>query len=338
MKKKIFLNDHIFIGGANGMAGSAIYKSLKEAGYGQKKNGGKISTPKSKELNLLNTNDVFEWFKINKPDVVILAAAKVGGILANSRYPADFLFNNLKIQTNVIEASWRQNCRRLLFLGSSCIYPKFAMQPIQENSLLSGSLETTNQWYGIAKIAGIKLCEALRLQYKFDAISLMPTNLYGPKDNYDKETSHVFPALIRKFYEAKINSSPSVTCWGSGEPLREFMHVQDLGDSCVFALENWDPNALDSPRNENGEPITYLNVGTGRDIKIRELANKIAKILNYKGEIIWDTNKPDGTPKKQLDISLIRKLGWEPKIDLDDGIEMAINSFKKEFLNKRKDI
>jgi len=335
MRNKISLSDHIYIAGASGMAGTAIYKSLINRGYGCKENGGKISTPSSKELNLLNTNDVFKWFKINKPDIVVLAAAKVGGILANSKNPADFLFNNLKIQTNVIEAAWKANCKRFLFLGSSCIYPKFADQPIEEKSLLSGSLETTNQWYGIAKIAGIKLCEALRLQYNFDAISLMPTNLYGPKDNYDKDTSHVFPALIRKFYEAKINSYPIVNCWGTGEPLREFMHSQDLGDACVFVLENWDPDSPNSPKDENGKPITFLNVGTGSDIKIRDLAKKIAKILDYNGEIIWDTDKPDGTPKKQLNISKIKKLGWQPKIDLDEGIKMTINTFKTEFLSSK---
>ena len=332
MKRKISLNDHIFIAGANGMAGSAIYRSLTSAGYGESKNGGKLSIPKRQELNLLNTQDVNEWFKENKPDVVILAAAKVGGILANSRNPADFLFNNLKIQTNVIEAAWNEKCKRLLFLGSSCIYPKFAKQPIQENSLLTSSLEKTNESYGIAKIAGIKLCEALRLQYKFDAISLMPTNLYGPKDNYDKDTSHVFPALIRKFYEAKVNSYPSVTCWGTGEPFREFMHSKDLGDACVFALENWDPDSADAPKDQNGDPITFLNVGTGSDIKISELAKKIAKAFDYKGEIIWDIQKPDGTPKKQLDVSKLNKLGWKAKIGLDEGIKMTIKTFKNEFL------
>ncbi len=332
MKNKISFSDHIFIGGANGMAGSAIYNSFNKAGYGLSKNGGKLLTPNRQELNLLNTKDVQEWFKQNKPDVVILAAAKVGGILANSKNPADFLFNNLKIQTNVIEAAWNENCKRFLFLGSSCIYPKFAKQPIQENALLSSSLEKTNEWYAIAKIAGIKLCEALRLQYKFDAISLMPTNLYGPGDNYNRETSHVFPALIRKFYEAKVNSYPSVTCWGTGEPFREFMHSQDLGDACLFALESWDPDSPDSPKDNNGDPITFLNVGTGSDIKIKELAKKIAKAFNYNGDIIWDSKKPDGTPKKQLDVSKLNKLGWKSKIGLDEGIKMTIKTFKNEFL------
>ena len=328
--KKISLKDNIFIAGANGMVGNAIYKAFKNAGYGNSKYGGKLLIPGRKDLNLLKKEDLYNWFNTNKPDVVILAAAKVGGILANSLSPVDFLLDNIKIQTNVIEAAWRFNCKRLLFLGSSCIYPKFAKQPIDESSLLSGELETTNQWYAIAKISGIKLCEALRMQYNFDAICLMPTNLYGPKDNYDTKTSHVFPALIRKFYEAKVNSLPSVTCWGSGEPLREFMHVDDLGNASLFVLENWDPNDKKSPRNDDNQPFTYLNVGTGLDIKISALAEKIASALNYEGEIIWDMNKPDGTPKKQLDISKIIKLGWEPKINLDEGIKLTIESFKKE--------
>ena len=328
--KKISLKDNISIAGANGMAGNAIYRAFKNAGYGNSKYGGKLLIPGRKDLNLLKKEDLFDWFNSNKPDVVILAAAKVGGILANSLNPVDFILDNIKIQTNVIEAAWRFNCKRLLFLGSSCIYPKFANQPIDESSLLSGELEKTNQWYAIAKISGIKLCEALRRQYNFDAICLMPTNLYGPKDNYDIKTSHVFPALIRKFYEAKVNSLPSVTCWGSGEPLREFMHVDDLGNASLFVLENWDPNDKKSPRNHENQPLTYLNVGTGLDIKISALAEKIANALNYEGKIIWDINKPDGTPKKQLDISKIIKLGWEPKINLDEGIKLTIESFKKE--------
>jgi len=330
--KKILLKDHIFIAGAKGMAGSAIYRALKNAGYGNEKHGGKLLIPSRKELDLLKKEDLFDWFKSNKPDIVILAAAKVGGILANSLSPVDFLLDNLKIQTNVIEAAWKYKTRRMLFLGSSCIYPKYAKQPIEESSLLTGSLEETNQWYAIAKIAGIKLCEAMRLQYNFDAISLMPTNLYGPKDNYDEKTSHVFPALIRKFYEAKMNSSPSVICWGTGEPLREFMHVDDLGNACLFVLENWDPQDKDAPKNKVNKPFTYLNVGTGLDIKIKDLAKKIANNFNYRGEIIWDNKKPDGTPKKQLDISKISELGWKPKISLNEGIKKTIESFKQEII------
>ena len=330
--KKISLKDNIFIAGANGMAGNAIYRAFKNAGYGDKKYGGKLLIPSRNDLNLLKKDDLHDWFNLNKPDVVILAAARVGGILANSLSPADFLLDNVKIQTNVIEAAWKFKCKRLLFLGSSCIYPKFAAQPIDESSLLSGQLEKTNEFYAIAKISGIKLCEALRIQYNFDAISLMPTNLYGPKHNYDVKTSHVFPALIRKFYEAKINSLPSVTCWGTGNPLREFMHVDDLGDASLFVLENWDPNDITSPKDKENKPLTYLNVGTGIDIKISDLAEKIAKVLNYKGEIIWDIEKPDGTPKKQLDISKIIELGWKPKITLEDGIKNTIESFKNEIL------
>jgi GDP-L-fucose synthase len=301
---------------------------LINRGYGCKENGGKISTPSSKELNLLNTNDVFKWFKINKPDIVVLAAAKVGGILANSKNPADFLFNNLKIQTNVIEAAWKANCKRFLFLGSSCIYPKFADQPIEEKSLLSGSLETTNQWYGIAKIAGIKLCEALRLQYNFDAISLMPTNLYGPGDNYDDSESHVMASLIKKFTLARINSLDHVVCWGTGTPLREFMHVEDLGEAIVFALENWNPNSNNAPKDSEGKKLTFLNVGVGRDISIFDLAKKIKNFTQFKGKVVWDKSKPNGTPKKQLNIEKILSLGWSPKINLDIGIKKTIEDYK----------
>lgn len=243
MSKKILLNEKIFIAGATGMAGSAICKALFRKGYGHK-NGGVILTTTRKELDLLDSNAVKLWFEVNKPTVVIIAAAKVGGIMANSSYPTQFILDNLKIQNNLIENSWLTGVKRLLFLGSSCIYPKFANQPIKEESLLSGQLEETNQWYGIAKISGIKLCEALRKQYNFDAISLMPTNLYGPGDNYHPQNSHVMASFIRKFYEASINSLPSVTCWGTGSPLREFLHVDDLGDAVVFALENWDPNSI----------------------------------------------------------------------------------------------
>ena len=259
--------------------------------------------------------------KLINPTVVIIAAAKVGGILANSLYPTQFLLDNLKIQNNLIENSWQTGVKRLLFLGSSCIYPKFAHQPINEESLLTGQLEETNQWYGIAKIAGIKLCDALRKQYNFDAISLMPTNLYGPGDNYHPQNSHVMASFIRKFYEASINSSPTVKCWGTGSPLREFLHVDDLGDAVVFALENWDPSSKNAPKDENNNKLTTLNVGTGKDISIKELALKISNLLNYKGKIIWDKSKPDGTPKKLLNIQKIQSLGWDPKISLSEGIK-----------------
>ena len=329
MEKKILLNEKIFIAGAKGMAGSAICRSLHKNGYGRI-NGSQILKPTRKELDLLDTSEVRKWFEINKPTVVIIAAAKVGGIFANSLYPTQFLLDNLKIQNNLIENSWQAGVKRLLFLGSSCIYPKFAQQPINEESLLTGQLEETNQWYGIAKIAGIKLCEALRKQYDFDAISLMPTNLYGPGDNYHPKNSHVMASFIRKFYEASINSSPSVICWGTGNPLREFLHVDDLGDAVVFALENWDPNSKNAPKDKNNNKLTTLNVGTGKDISIKELAFKISGLLNYKGKIIWDKSKPDGTPKKLLNIQKIQSLGWEPKISLSEGIRNTIESYKFE--------
>ena len=324
MKKKILLNEKIFVAGAKGMAGRAICKSLFKNGYG--KNEGEILKPTRKELDLLDTNAVKKWFEINKPTVVIIAAAKVGGILANSKYPTQFLLENIKIQNNLIENAWQIGVKRLLFLGSSCIYPKFAHQPIKEDSLLTGELEETNQWYGIAKIAGIKLCEALRKEYNFDAISLMPTNLYGTGDNYHPQNSHVMASFIRKFYEASINSLPSVTCWGTGKPLREFLHVDDLGDAVVFVLENWDPSSVNAPKDENNNSLTILNIGTGKDITIKDLACKISKYVNYRGKIIWDKNKPDGTPKKLLNISKIRDLGWEPKISLNEGIKKSIES------------
>ena len=324
MQKKISLSDSIFIAGASGMAGSAIFRALQLKGYGSNKYGGQILTPSRKELNLTNGQEVKRWFDINKPSVVILAAAKVGGILANKNYPVDFLLENLKIQTNTIESSWQSGVKRLLFLGSSCIYPKLTEQPIREESLLSGKLESTNEWYAIAKIAGIKLCEALRIQHGFDAISLMPTNLYGPGDNYHPTDSHVFASLVKKFCDAKKYSYKKVTCWGTGRPMREFMHVDDLGRAVVFALEHWDPSKSNAPLDESNNPLLHINVGTGKDISIFDLANKIAKYTNYEGEIVWDKNKPDGTPKKLLNVDKFKSLGWESEIELDDGIKSTI--------------
>ena len=321
MKSYIFNTDKVFIAGASGMVGSAIKRELSKTIY-----GGKILSPNRKELELTNFNDVDNWFRKNKPDIVVIAAATVGGILANSKNPSDFLLDNLKIQTNLIELSHIHNVRRLLFLGSSCIYPKLASQPIKEEYLLSGELEKTNECYAIAKIAGIKLCQALRIQKGFDSISLMPTNLYGPGDNYNPQESHVMAALIRKFYEAKKNNLESVSCWGTGAPLREFMHVDDLAKAVLFVLEKWKPSISDG--------MFYLNVGTGKDITIKELAEKISKKFEYSGKIIWDHNKPDGTPKKQLDITRIKKLGWEPSIDLNTGLDQTINSFKEELSKK----
>ena len=331
MKNYIDLNEKIFVAGAYGMAGSAIVKKLFKNGYGQKKLGGKIFIPKRKDLDLTDKVSVEKWFAKFKPTVVIIAAAKVGGILANKNFPVDFLLKNIKIETNLIETSWQFGIKRLLFLGSSCIYPKYSEQPIKEESLLSGYLEPTNEFYAIAKIAGIKLCQSLRIQYGFDAISLMPTNLYGPNDNYHPDQSHVMASLIRKFSEAKKENAYSVTCWGTGKPLREFLHVDDLGEAVIFALEKWNPDSEDAPLNEFGIPLNYLNVGTGLDISIMKLANKIAKILNFKGEIKWDTSKPDGTPKKQLNIEKITQLGWKSKINLDEGIHETIKLYKSQY-------
>ena len=315
----INLNDRFAIFGARGMAGGAISRALDRAGYNQQ------LKPSRQELDLLNPAAVQQWFAEHHPTVVVLAAAKVGGIHANNTYPADFLLENLKIQTNVIETAWRSGVRRLLFLGSSCIYPKLAEQPIKEEALLSGSLEPTNEWYAIAKIAGIKLCEALRKQHGFDAISLMPTNLYGPGDNYHPENSHVLPALIRRFNEASESKSASVTCWGSGTPLREFLHVDDLGEACVFVLENWHPQP-----DEN----SFLNVGTGIDLSIRELAEALAVATGYRGEIVWDTSKPDGTPKKQLDVNRLMTLGWRSRIPLQDGLLKTVSDFRTNLARK----
>ena len=331
-KKKLFLDDKIFIAGANGMVGKAISRKLKQFEYGDKKNGGIILEPTRSELNLLNFKEVEKWFQEKKPNVVVIAAAKVGGIYANSQYPATFILENLKIQTNLIENAWKNGVRRLLFLGSSCIYPKHALQPIKEEYLLEASLEPTNEWYAIAKISGLKLCQALRIQHGFDAISLMPTNLYGPGDNYHPQNSHVVAALIKKFHEATENSSPHVQCWGSGLVKREFLHVDDLADASLFALEYWDPSSKNSPKDFKNNPLNWLNVGTGKDIEIKELAYKIANISGFKGEIIWDISKPDGTPQKLLNIEKISELGWKSSIKLDDGLKKVFVEYKKSNL------
>ena len=325
MQKKINLNERIFVAGSNGMDGSAICRALKKNNYGKKEFGGTLLTPTRKELDLNNSEQVKRWFEINKPTITILAAAKVGGIFANSSKPTDFLLENLKIQNNVIESSWLSGVKRLLFLGSSCIYPKFASQPIKEECLLTGEIEETNQWYAIAKIAGIKLCAALRKQHNFDAFSLMPCNLYGPNDNYDPMESHVFASFIKKFKNASSKKHPSVTCWGSGSPLREFLHVDDLASATIYCLENWDPEFKKFGENEKGDYLSYLNVGTGKEISIKELAITIAKLSGYKGEIKWDLSKPDGTPRKLLNIERIKKLGWEPTINLMEGIERTLS-------------
>ena len=329
MKNKLLKSDRIFIAGSSGMVGRSIFRELKESKYGKKENGGAILTTSSKELDLRKDDDVKRWFAINKPSIVIFSAAKVGGIYANDNNPADFILDNLRIQNNVIENSWKYGVKRFLFLGSSCIYPKFSKQPIKEESLLKGELESTNEWYAIAKIAGLKLCDALRKQYGFDAITLMPTNLYGPGDNYHPLNSHVMAALIRKFSIAKYEKHRSVTCWGSGKPKREFMHVDDLSKAVLFALENFYPDSNDSPIDDIGKKLTFLNVGTGKDISIKDLANLIAINIDYKGEIIWDKSKPDGTPKKLLNIERINQLGWKSKIELKDGLKSTLDEYSK---------
>jgi GDP-L-fucose synthase len=311
--------DRIYVAGHRGMAGSAICRALVRAGYGDPAQGGALLTASRAELELLDPLAVQRWFAHHQPTVVVLAAAKVGGIAANNTYPADFLLENLKIQTQVIETSWRSGVRRLLFLGSSCIYPKLAEQPIREEALLTGALEPTNAWYAIAKIAGLKLCEALRRQHGFDAISLMPTNLYGPGDNYHPEHSHVMAALIRRFHEAAEAQAPSVSCWGTGTPRREFLHVDDLGEACVFVLEHWQPDPSDPP---------FLNVGTGVDLSIRELAEQVAAASGFRGRITWDPSRPDGTPRKLLDVSRLSGLGWRARIPLAEGLASTVAGYR----------
>jgi GDP-L-fucose synthase len=309
------LIDHghtIFVAGHRGMAGSAIVRRLNETGYSR------LLTVTHHELDLRDSGATAAWMESERPDVVVLAAAKVGGIQANATYPADFLLDNLKIQNNVIESAWRCGAKRLLFLGSSCIYPKFAPQPIQEESLLTGALEPTNEWYAIAKITGIQLCRALRQQYDFDAISLMPTNLYGPGDNYHPTNSHVLPALIRRFHEAARDGLPSVTCWGTGTPRREFLHVDDLAAAAVFCLEHWQPAADD---------LQFLNVGTGTDLPIRDLAGLVADAVGYRGSLEWDTSKPDGTPRKLLDVGRLKALGWTATISLEEGLRATVSDY-----------
>ena len=327
--KKINLNEKILISGASGMVGSSLKRILLKAGYGQEKLRGKLFCPTRKELNLLNYQDVKDWFSKFKPTVVIISAAKVGGIMANSTKPFDFILENLKIQTNLIEISWLFGIKRLLFLGSSCIYPKFANQPIIEDYLLSGTLEKTNEFYAIAKISGLKLCESLRIQHNFDAISLMPTNLYGPGDNYHKSSSHVMASLIRKFVEAKKLNFREVKCWGSGNPLREFLYVEDLAEACLYALENWNPDDSDAPRKKNGEKLFILNVGSDYEISIKQLAEKIANLTFFNGSIKWDRKIPDGTPRKKLDTSKINQIGWKAKTNLDEGIKKTLYFYKE---------
>ncbi len=301
----------IYVAGHRGMVGSAILRKLKEKGFKH------FVLKTSGELDLRNQVEVNEFFRRERPDYVFLAAAKVGGILANDTYRAEFIYDNIMIETNVIHAAYLFGVKKLLFLGSSCIYPKHAPQPMKEEHLLTGILETTNEPYAIAKIAGIKMCEAYRAQYGVNFISVMPTNLYGPNDNYDLETSHVLPALVRKFHEAKMNNLPEVVMWGTGSPMREFLHVDDLADACYFLMQHYDK-------------AQFLNVGTGKDISIKDLALLIKKIVGYRGEIKHDLTKPDGTPRKLLDVSALKKAGWEATISLEDGLKMVYDGLKHE--------
>ena len=325
-KKLIDFDDSVFVAGHKGMVGSALCRALGKKGYE------KIITCDKKNLNLKNLSDVDSFFRKNKPSVVVLAAAKVGGILANNNYPADFILDNLLIQMNVIQCSLKYDVKRFLFLGSSCIYPKFATQPIKEQYLLEGGLEPTNEYYAIAKIAGLKLCEALYKQYGFDSICLMPTNLYGTGDNYDLKNSHVLPALIRKFCEAKRNKYEKVTCWGDGSPLREFLHCDDLADACIFSLENIDVSRIKDLSNFQDIHLSHINVGTGNDISIADLAGLIANLVDFQGEIVWDKDKPNGTPQKKLDINLMSKLGWKYNMNFKKGIEKTIYEFQNLLL------
>jgi GDP-L-fucose synthase len=292
----------IYIAGHRGMVGSAIIRDLQSKGYTN------IITRTSRELDLIRQLDVEKFFEVEKPEYVFLAAAKVGGIYANNTYPAEFIYNNLMIEANIIHSAYKYKVKKLLFLGSSCIYPKLAAQPINEEYLLTGPLEPTNEAYAIAKIAGIELCKFYRRQYGCDFISAMPTNLYGIYDNFDLETSHVLPALIRKFHEAKINELKEVVMWGTGKPRREFLYVDDLADACVHLMNNYS--------NE-----MHVNVGTGEDVEIGELAKAIKSIVGFEGEIVNDLSKPDGTPRKLLDVNLLKSTGWKYKIELNDGIE-----------------
>lgn len=306
------LNSKIFVAGHNGLVGTAITKALLSKGYTN------LLLKTKSELDLTDTLKVENFFQKEKPEYVFLAAAKVGGIVANNTYRADFIYQNLSIQNNIIYSAYKNKVKKLLFLGSSCIYPKNSPQPMKEEYLLTDTLEYTNEPYAIAKIAGLKMCEAFNLQYGCNFVSVMPTNLYGENDNFDLNTSHVLPALIRKFYEAKINGSTSVVVWGSGKPRREFLHSSDMAEACIYVMENIDFNKL-----SNGNEIrnTHINIGYGSDVSIAELASLIKNIVGFDGEIIYDNSKPDGTYQKLLDTSKLNALGWKPKIKLEEGIK-----------------
>ena len=301
-------NSKIYVAGHNGMVGSAIVRELKKQGYTN------LILKSHNELDLTNQADVEKFFASEKPEYVFLAAAKVGGIVANNSALADFMYDNMILEMNVIHSAWKNGCKKLEFLGSSCIYPRMAPQPLKEEYLLTGELEKTNEAYALAKISGLKYCEFLNKQYGTDYISVMPTNLYGPNDNYHPEHSHVLPALIRRLHEAKINNQSEVVCWGDGTPLREFLYVDDLAELCVFLMNNYSGNET-------------INAGTGKEITIKDLVNLVAKVVGYNGIIRWDTSKPNGTPRKLLDVSKATKLGWKYKTELEDGIKLAYDDF-----------
>jgi GDP-L-fucose synthase len=307
---KMKSDSKVLVAGANGMVGSAIVRNLESKGYTN------IIKGTRDDVDFTNQDETERYFCSEEPEYVFIAAAKVGGIMANSKYKADFLTENLQIQTNLIQQSYNFGVKKLLFLGSSCIYPKFATQPITEDQLMTGALEPTNDAYAIAKIAGIMLCQAYRQQHGFNAISLMPTNLYGPNDNFDLETSHVLPGIMSKFHAAKKNQFSYVECWGDGSPMREFLHVDDLAEACYIAMQSY---------NEIG----HINVGTGEDVTIKELAEIISDVVGYDGEVVWDELKPNGTPRKVLNIDKIKSLGWEPKISLREGIEKTYEWYEK---------
>ena len=298
----------IYVAGHRGMVGSAIVRELERQGYTN------IITRTHQELDLLRQEEVERFFEEEKPEYVFLAAAKVGGIIANQNALADFMYENMMLEMNVIHSAWKNGCRKLEFLGSSCIYPKFAPQPMPESCLLTSALEPTNEAYALAKISGLKYCEYLNRQYGTDYISLMPTNLYGPNDNYHPEHSHVLPALIRRFHEAKEQGLDSVTCWGDGSPLREFLYVDDLANLCVFLMNHYSGNET-------------VNAGSGKELTIKELTEKVARIVGYEGKIMWDTTRPNGTPRKLLDVSKAKAMGWEAKVGLDEGIRLAYEDF-----------
>ncbi len=315
----------IFIAGSRGMVGSAIQHRLQQSGFTN------LLTASRAELDLTCQQNVADWMAANKPDVVIIAAAKVGGIHANNTYPAQFIYENLMIESNLIHEAYVQGCEQLILLGSSCIYPKFAKQPMNESELLKGALEPTNEAYAVAKIAGIKLCESYNRQYGCDFRSLMPTNLYGPNDNYHPDNSHVIPAMLQRFHEAKIANDKSVTVWGTGTPKREFLYVDDLAAACehVMLIDKAELNGIVEPMQ------SHINVGTGQDVTIRELAETIKAVVGFEGELIFDTDKPDGTPRKLLDVSLIHSLGWKAQAGLKEGLTKAYDWFLENDLRKK---